>query len=498
MSTCSLLSFSLCFLVLFHGSLAQLGFGQGQATSPWQAQRRFGAQRECRLERLDAIEPLRRVQSEAGFIEYFDQNNEQLRCAGVSAKRVIIQPRGLLLPSYYNAPSLVYVLQGRGITGKIFPGCPETYQSFHQQIEQVVEEGQSQSERFRDEHQKIIRFREGDILAVPAGIAHWCYNDGDAPVITVVVSDTSNSANQLDPRHREFLLAGRRQGSQQAQPYEHERGQEQEQHSGNNVLSGFSVELLAEALGVSNEVARRLQNQNDQRGQIVRVDRGLHLLKPSRREQQPQEEEEEEEEERRREERRQSNGLDEAFCTMRTKENINDPNRADIYNQQSGWITYVNNQKLPALNLVQMSALRGVLRRRNAMVTPFWNINAHSIMYVTGGRGRVQAVDSRGRSVFDGEVSRGQLLVIPQNYAVVKRAVRERFEWVSFKTNSNAMVSQIAGKASAFRGLPVDVIANAYQISREEARRVKFNRGDELGIFTPRLSQAGIGSQVEV
>lgn len=91
---------------------------------------------------------------------------------------------------------------GRGITATIFPGCPETFQSFQQQYELQREEGGSQRQLFRDEHQKVHRFREGDVIALPAGVVNWCYNDGDTPVIAITVFDTSNSANQLDPRRR--------------------------------------------------------------------------------------------------------------------------------------------------------------------------------------------------------------------------------------------------------------------------------------------------------
>ncbi|XP_020080848.1 glutelin type-A 1-like [Ananas comosus] len=242
-------------------------------------------------------------------------------------------------------------------------------------------------------------------------------------------------------------------------------------------------------MGVNREVARRLQSQNDQRGEIVRVEHGLHLMRPSFGEQQPPMEAEEEMERREQRGCPSTNGLDETYCTMKIKENINEASRADIYNPQGGRITYVNTQKLPILNLVQMSAARGVLRR-NAMLAPLWSINAHSVMFVTQGHARIQVVNNQGRTVFDGEVRRNQLLVIPQNYAVIMRAGREGCEWVSFKTNSNAMVSQITGKASAFRGMPVDVLMNSYRLSREEALRLKFNRGDEMGIFAPKFQRA--------
>ena len=105
------LYFSLYLSVLLHGCAAQFGMG-GQ--SLWHTSRGFGiGQRACRFERLEALEPSRRVQYEAGVTEYYDENNEQLRCAGLSARRRIINPRGLRLPAYSNAPSLVYIKQGK-------------------------------------------------------------------------------------------------------------------------------------------------------------------------------------------------------------------------------------------------------------------------------------------------------------------------------------------------------------------------------------------------
>lgn len=122
---------------------------------------------------------------------------------------------------------------------------------------------------------------------------------------------------------------------------------------------------------------------------------------------------------------------------------------------------------------------------QNALLSPFWNINAHSVVYITQGRARVQVVNNNGKTVFNGELRRGQLLIIPQHYAVVKKAQREGCAYIAFKTNPNSMVSHIAGKSSIFRALPNDVLANAYRISREEAQRLKHNRGDEFGAFTP-------------
>lgn len=69
-------------------------------------------QGECQLSRLNSLEPTNRIQCEAGIIESWDPNEDEFRCAGVAIVRHIIEPNGLLLPSFTNAPQLVYIVQG--------------------------------------------------------------------------------------------------------------------------------------------------------------------------------------------------------------------------------------------------------------------------------------------------------------------------------------------------------------------------------------------------
>lgn len=126
---------------------------------------------------------------------------------------------------------------------------------------------------------------------------------------------------------------------------------------------------------------------------------------------------------------------------------------------------------------------------QNAILAPAWTINAHSLVYVTQGRSRVQVVDHNGRTVFDGQLQQGQLLVVPQNYAVLKRALSEGYGWVSFKTNPNAMISPIAGKQSVLRAMPIEVLMNSYRLSREQARRLKNSRREQWGIISSSTSR---------
>lgn len=183
-----------------------------------------------------------------------------------------------------------------------------------------------------------------------------------------------------------------------------------------------------------------------------------------------------------------ANGFEETICTMRLRENLAKPERADVYTARGGSISTLNSLNLPILKYLQLSAGRGNLQR-NAMVAPHWNINAHSISYISRGNGHVQIVGNSRRAVYDGEVREGQLLIIPQNFAHVKVAGNQGLEWYTLKTNDNAKTSALVGKTSVLRAMPEDVLINGYQLSREEARRVKYNR-EEVTILSPQFSES--------
>ncbi|KAJ7013537.1 legumin B-like [Populus alba x Populus x berolinensis] len=192
-----------------------------------------------------------------------------------------------------------------------------------------------------------------------------------------------------------------------------------------------------------------MKNENDNRGIIVRVQHELQVVSP----QQSREEEEREREHQ----RSPGGGVEETFCTARLKHNINNPERADVFNPHAGRLTTVNSLNLLILRYLQLSAQRGVLYP-NALMSPNWNINAHSICYITRGNGRIQIVGDNGQAVFDGQVREGQLVITaPQNFAAVKKAGSQGLEWVSFKTNDNAEISQLAGRVSVC-AIPKDVI----------------------------------------
>ncbi|KAL1199627.1 12S seed storage protein CRA1 [Cardamine amara subsp. amara] len=471
----SLLSFCFTLFIFFHGYTAQ----------------KFP--NECQLDQLNALEPTHVLKSEAGRIEIWDHQAPQLRCSGVSFARYIIEAKGLYLPAFYNTAKLSFVAKGHGLMGRVIPGCAETYQDSplfqpgrggqygegqgqegrqgqgqegrHGQGQegrhgQGQEQGQRQSQSFRDMHQKVEQIRTGDTIATSPGVAQWFYNDGQRPLVIVSVFDLASDQNQLDRNPRPFYLAG---NNPEGQVWLQGR----EQNPQNHIISGFAPEVIAQAWKIDLELAKKIQKPNEKHGNIVRVEGQFSAIRPPLRGQRPQEEEEE---------RRggEGNGLEETICSARVTENLDDPSNADVYKPQLGYISTLNSYDLPILRFLRLSALRGSIRQ-NAMVLPQWNANANAVLYVTEGEAQVQVVNDNGDRVFDGQISQGQLLSIPQGFAVVKRATSQRFEWVEFKTNANAQINTLAGRTSVVRGLPLEVVSNGFGISLEEARRVKFN-----------------------
>ncbi|KAI6693752.1 hypothetical protein NL676_021462 [Syzygium grande] len=148
-----------------------------------------------------------------------------------------------------------------------------------------------------------------------------------------------------------------------------------------------------------------------------------------------------------------ANGLEETLCTLRLRER---------------WTHHDTRQLSPPhlLSYLQLIGERGVLYR-NAMAARSYYMDSH-----------------RGSA---------RLLVIWQNFVVVKKSSEQGFEWIAFRTNDNAMVSSLAGRLSMLRRLPEDVLENGYDISREESRRLKYS-WEKLAVFSrgPALEEEGV------
>ncbi|XP_057440639.1 legumin A-like [Lotus japonicus] len=450
------LSLSFCFL-LFGGCFA--------------IRQQSQQQNECQLERLNALKPDNRIESEAGFIETWNPTNNQFRCAGVAFSRCTLRRNGLERPSYSNAPQEIFIQQGSGIFGMIFPGCPET----------VEEPFESDQQGRRDRHQKVNRFREGDVIAVPPGVVFWMYNEEETPVIAVSLMDTSSYLNQLDQMPRRFYLSGNQENEFLQYQRQEMRGKEEE-NQGGNIFSGFGGEFLEHALNIDRDIVHKLQGKDEEqdKGAIVRVKGGLSVITPPERQSHRRGSEEEEDEEEDRPSRHQSrggsrrNGLEETICTMRIRMNIGKSSSPDFYNPQAGRIKTISSMDFPALRWIKLSAEHGSINR-NAMVVPHYNINANSIIYALRGKAWIQVVNCKGNRIFDGELEEGQVLIVPQNFAIAARSTSDKFNYISFKTHEMPWMAKLAGAASAFEAMPLEVIQNSFNLERDQAKQIKNN-----------------------
>ncbi|XP_057965612.1 11S globulin seed storage protein 2-like [Malania oleifera] len=422
------------------------------------------------LKELKVSKPSRKIKSEGGLTELFNPNENQFQFVGAVVLKNTLKPKTLSLPNFHPAPRLVYIERGRGLLGITYPGCPETY---HSETSIGGREGNEKKEKEsgsikRDQHQKVHRVKQGDIVLLQSGVTHFCLNDGDEDLVAVSFNDLNNENNQLGRRFRAFYLAGGVPKGQQESEEDHEPFQ--------NIFRELNAELLAEVYDTSVEIIKQMQDEENDRGLIVKVQEGIKVISPS--------EQEEDEEGKEDIVPKKQNGLEEASCTAKINQNIDKPKDAYIYAKKAGRLNVVNEHTLPLLRLADMSAEKLNLLP-NALLAPHYTINSHTIGYVTEGEAHIQIVDYNGQIALNETLRQGEVFVIPQLFVSILKAGKRGFEGVFFKTSSRPMVSSLAGYGSILRGLPLQVITNSYQISPNDAQEVKQNRKYEHLLLSP-------------
>ncbi|XP_047339354.1 11S globulin seed storage protein 2-like [Impatiens glandulifera] len=430
-------------------------------------QSRLTQAQQCRIQRLTASQPSQRIDNEGGSIEMWEQKDDMFQCAGVAAFRYTVKANGLSLPHYHPSPRLLFIEKGEGLISINFPGCPETFESESESMFMGRQSSDEKSEgrEGRDSHQKVHRVRKGDIVAIPSGVAYWCFNDGTQDLVAVAVNDLNQNVNQLDQQFRSFYMAGGMPKQQRQTRFTAHEAEKKEYFE--NILEHFDTELMAEALEMPVELMRKIQQgEQSKKGFIVTVREGMRMIKPDEREQQ--------------------NGLEESsWCSMKIRHNLESRQQSDVYSRQGGRLYVVNQNKLPLLRLLDMSAEKGEVFP-NAMYSPSWNMNGHSVVYVTKGEAEVRIVDQSGQAIMNERVREGDMFVCPQFFVVTSQAGKEGFEWVAFKTTSSPMKSPLAGYTSVMRAMPLQVIVNSYQVSTSQAKDLKYNTGRQTMFLKPK------------
>lgn len=157
-----------------------------------------------------------------------------------------------------------------------------------------------------------------------------------------------------------FFLAGNRPQERSSSRGQESRGRSTQADQSNNIFSGFDTEILFEAFGVDKETARKLQNIDQSRGFIVKVN-NLQVSRPTRRSRRSDNNDEKS--------ISTLNGMEELMCTMELVRNIDDPTRAtDIYHREAGYLSDARSGNLPILYHIKLGASRGHLRHVSAVI----------------------------------------------------------------------------------------------------------------------------------
>ncbi|GKB62436.1 11S globulin seed storage protein 2-like protein [Tanacetum coccineum] len=323
----------------------------------------------CNLQRLRIAQPAQRFEFEGGSIETWDENDDQFQCVGVAPLRTTVQPNSLALPSFRLISRLVFIEQGEGIVGVHFPGCAETFDTGVQGQQESPRRMGIQGQETQDSHQKVHRFKQGDILAIPAGAVHWCYNDGNQDVVAIAINDLNNPSNQLDLQSRLFLPCGEDLSAKHIQGQQRQKGQQgrqpfQQQESFNfqNIFAGFDTELLAESFNSDPQIIRAMQ-ESGERGLIVKAAAPCNLS-PLQKSNNTIGNNTTNKKQGQREGQHgggASNGLEEKICSSKILYNLDTQREADIFSRQAGKLNLVNEHKLPILSYLDLSAEKGHL-----------------------------------------------------------------------------------------------------------------------------------------
>lgn len=104
---------------------------------------------------------------------------------------------------------------------------------------------------------------------------------------------------------------------------------------------------------MNRDMGTKLKGENVKEGHIITVEKELQVERPERQQQ----------EEHSQQGREHGNGLEETSCSVRMRVNLEDLDRADIFNPQAGHLISLNSHHLPILRDVRLSAERGHLRK---------------------------------------------------------------------------------------------------------------------------------------
>ncbi|KAL4588468.1 hypothetical protein LXL04_001359 [Taraxacum kok-saghyz] len=148
---------------------------------------------------------------------------------------------------------------------------------------------------------------------------------------------------------------------------------------------------------------------------------------------------------------------------------------ADVVVEGGGIINYLTEKDFPVLVEMGLSA-RFVRLEGKAILTPSYVVDGSvQMIYVAKGSGGMRVVGKEGKLIFDGQVTEGDLIIIPPFYVVAVIADQSGMELFSLITSSKPVLEQLAGNMSVWKAMSPVVVQTVLNISPrlEERFRLK-------------------------
>ncbi|KAI3788942.1 hypothetical protein L2E82_01725 [Cichorium intybus] len=277
--------------------------------------------------------------------------------------------------------------------------------------------------------EKVAVIKKGDVIPLPRGVVSWWFNGGETDLTIVFMGETTKA--QVPGEFTYFFMAGLL-----------------------GILRGFQSDFVANIFGLSNKDAEDIATS--QPGVvIVKLKNGIEFPNPSE------------------------------YVKEKLYAAIDTPT-ADVVVKGGGIVNSLTEKDFPMLAGMGLSA-RFIRLQGKAMLAPSYVADGSvQIIYVAKGSGRIRVVGADGNPSFDGEVGEGELMVVPQFFAVTVIADEGGMELFSIINTSMPVFEQLAGKDSVWKAISPVVLQSALNISSQLEHLFRSKNTKTLMIIPPR------------
>ncbi|BAT73501.1 hypothetical protein LR48_Vigan564s003400 [Vigna angularis] len=262
----------------------------------------------------------------------------------------------------------------------------------------------------------VVKLKEGDVIAVPVGAVSWWFNDGDTDLIIVFLGETSKAL--IPGQFTYFLLTG-----------------------AVGVIGGFSSELTSKVYNFDkDEVQKFTKSQADLF--IVKLDKNQTLPKPQ------------------------------VDITKKLVYNIDGAEPENVV-EKAGLVKTLTEKEFPFIGDTGLSLIRVKLEAGAVKAPSYATTTAIQLIYIARGSGKIEIVDSNGKSALDTHVKAGDLFVVPQLFVVAKIAGEETMECYSITTTTKPLFEELAGKGSIWEKLSSSIQEIGLNVDSEFISKIK-------------------------